>query len=269
MKIIHITDTHIVPEGETIQGLDPAERLSSVVDDVLRRHADADLVVITGDLTDRGDTASYSRLSAIIKRLNMPVRLMIGNHDDRNTFVECFPEHPRDRNGFIQSTLDRVNSPGRLLFLDTNEAGWSGGRYCDARLNWLASELEEAGDAPVWVFMHHPPVDLGVAHFEKIGLSDREKFLDTLEFKSASVRHIFAGHVHVPVNGTTPRGTPFTAGRSCNHQIILDFSARDCAWAAGSPNYGIITLSDRGTFVHAFDMIEAKQVGVGAYPPGP
>ena len=269
MKIIHITDTHLVPEGETIQGLDPAERLSIVVEDVRRRHPDADLAVITGDLTDRGDAPSYARLASIVDRLPMPVRLMIGNHDDRGAFVERFPDHPRDANGFVQSALDLPNGRGRLLFLDTNEPGWSGGRYCAKRMNWLAERLEEAGDAPVWVFMHHPPVDLGVAHFDKIGLADADWFLDVLESRPGRVRHLFAGHVHVPVNGTTSRGTPFTAGRGCNQQIILDFSARDCAWATGSPNYGIVMLTERGTFVHAFDMIEAEQVGTGAYPPGP
>jgi 3',5'-cyclic-AMP phosphodiesterase len=269
MKIIHITDTHVVPDGETIYGLDPAARLATVVDDVCRRHADADLAVITGDLTDRGDAASYRRLRSLLQRLPMPVRLMIGNHDCRSTFVDCFPDVPLDEAGFVQSVMDLPNGTERLLFLDTNEPGWSGGRYCDGRLAWLEARLEEARGRPVVVFMHHPPFTLGVPHFEQIYLAQPEPFVRALERHNGGVRHIFLGHVHIPVNGVSSTGIPFTAGRGCNHQIVLDLAARDCVWAEGGPNYNIILIGQQGVVVHAFDLIGAVPRGAGAFPPGP
>lgn len=269
MKILHITDTHIVPEGETIYGLDPAIRLQAVVDDICERHADADLAVITGDLVDRGDDASYRRLMPLVGRLPMPVRILIGNHDSREAFVSCFTDVPLDENGFVQSFLDLPGDAGRLLFLDTNEKDWSGGRYCDARLTWLDARLSELGGRPAYIFMHHPPFDLGVAHFEQIGLKDAEAFNQLIAGYKSIVRHIFAGHVHIPVNGISPIGIPFTAGRGCNHQIVLDFAAPDCTWADGGPNYNIIRINGNGLFVHAFDLIGAPAIGTGAFPPGP
>ncbi|WP_420103861.1 metallophosphoesterase, partial [Bosea sp. (in: a-proteobacteria)] len=50
MKIIQITDTHLVPPGGIVHGLDPAQQLREALADIAARHADADLVVITGDL---------------------------------------------------------------------------------------------------------------------------------------------------------------------------------------------------------------------------
>jgi 3',5'-cyclic AMP phosphodiesterase CpdA len=58
-KILNVTDIHIVPEGSSVMGLDPRERLRMVFRSIDRHHADADLCVITGDLTDKGDAASY------------------------------------------------------------------------------------------------------------------------------------------------------------------------------------------------------------------
>jgi len=269
MKIIHITDTHLVPEGQTIFGLDPAARLKAVIDDVIRRHPDADLAVVTGDLVDRGDEASYKRLLSLLEPLPMPVRLMLGNHDSRTTFSQFFPDVAVDDAGFVQSVLELPDGQGRLLFLDTNEPGWSGGRYCERRLAWLEARLAEASDRPAYIFMHHPPFGLGVPHFERICLSEPEPFVRVLKQHKAGVRHLFFGHVHIPVSGVSPEGIPFTAGRGCNHQIVLDLAQKDCTWAAGGPNYNIIVIGQHGTIVHAFDLIEASVIGTGAYPPGP
>jgi 3',5'-cyclic AMP phosphodiesterase CpdA len=269
MKIIHITDTHLVPEGETIYGLDPASRLAAVVEDICTRHADADLAVVTGDLTDRGDAASYRRLLPLLQRLPMPFRLLIGNHDSRAAFLDCVPDALCDDAGFVQSVLDLPGETGRLLFLDTNEIGWSGGRYCEKRLSWLQARLDEVPERPAFVFMHHPPFPLGVPHFERISLSDPEPFVRVLDSHKGGVRHVFLGHVHIPVSGVSASGIPFTAGRGCNHQIVLDFVGKDCTWASGSPNYNIIDIGQHGLFVHAFDLIGVPTIGTGAFPPGP
>jgi len=268
MKIIHITDTHLVGPGGTIYGLDPAARLEAVVDDIAARHADAELAVITGDLADCGEPHAYRTLAALLARLPMPVRLIIGNHDSRANFIAAFPDHPVDASGFVQSVLDAPGGLGRLLFLDTNEPGWSGGRYCADRLVWLDARLREAEDRPVLVFMHHPPFQLGVRHFERICLAEPQPFLTRLRQHRGGVRHLFLGHVHIPVSGVLA-GIPFTAGRGCNHQIVLDFDAKECRWAAGAPNYSIIMLDEAGLFVHAFDLVGAPQIGVGQFPPGP
>jgi 3',5'-cyclic-AMP phosphodiesterase len=83
------------------------------------------------------------------------------------------------------------------------------------------------------------------------------------------VRHMFLGHIHIPLNGTFAGNLPFTAGRGCAHQIILDFHDPAAAWATGVPNYNIIMLGDDDLFVHAFDLIGVASIATGAAPPGP
>ncbi|CAN1515429.1 Icc Predicted phosphohydrolases [Rhabdaerophilaceae bacterium] len=269
MKIIQITDIHLVRPGETMHGLDPAERLSAVIDDVLLRHSDADLTVITGDLTDRADPEAYAILRSAISRLPMRVQLLLGNHDHRARFLAEFPDTEIDAHGFVQSAIDMPGKAGRLLCLDTHETGWSGGRYCEQRLEWLDAELSKAPSLPVTLFMHHPPGDIGVTHFEKINLQQPEALIARLQAHPGGVRMIFIGHLHLPMNGVLSGGLPFTTGRSCTHHMVFNPATRDCDWVAGGPNYSVILISDDRLLSIAVDGLGAPLIGRGAYPPGP
>ncbi len=269
MKILQITDTHIRAPGERIYGLDPSERLAAVIADINRRHADADLVVVTGDLTDIGDPKAYAILKELLVDLRIPYRLLLGNHDRRPAFRAVFPEHPAAAHGFVQSCLDAPGRAGRLLFLDSQEDGRVGGYFCAKRLAWIAARLDEAAERPVTVFLHHPPLPVGVPHFANICMAEPEPFLELLREHPGGVRQIVFGHVHIAVSGVYPGGLPFSGGRSCNHHIVLDFARADVDWAAGGPNYTIIALHDDAAFVHAFDLLDAAVVGHGQPCPGP
>jgi 3',5'-cyclic AMP phosphodiesterase CpdA len=269
MKIVHLTDPHVRAHGERVRTIDTAERFAAVVDDVARRHADADLVVVTGDLVGDRDPASYGLFKELIGRLRMPVRLLMGNHDRRALFRAAFPEYPVDANGFVQSCLDAPGRRGRLLFLDSLAEGEIGGRLCERRLAWIAARLAEAGDRPVTVFMHHPPLSVGVPHFVNICLHEPEGLLALLRGHRGGVRHIFFGHIHIPVSGVYPGGLPFTAGRGTAHQILLDFDTDAVAWAAGKANYGVVDLAEDGLAVHAFDFLADEVIARGPANPGP
>ena len=59
MKFVHITDTHLVAPWGRLYGLDPKARLDAAVVDIKLHHTDADLVVVTGDLTHWGEPEAY------------------------------------------------------------------------------------------------------------------------------------------------------------------------------------------------------------------
>ena len=67
MKLIHISDIHINPEP--VCGLDPVENFRRCLAHVEVNHADADRVVITGDLTHHGREESYRLLAAMLDEL--------------------------------------------------------------------------------------------------------------------------------------------------------------------------------------------------------
>jgi len=252
MKIIQITDPHLVAPGERLYDLDPAERLARCVASIAAEHADAELCVVTGDLADRGAPAAYALLREILRPLPMPVRLMLGNHDDRAAFREAFPEAPVDAAGFVQSAFDIATA--RLLFLDTLERGARGaGVLCPDRLAWIAARLAEVPERPVHVFMHHPARSIAVRHFERMRLVEAQAFLDLLH-GHGRVRHLFFGHVHLPVSG---RWGPlsFSAIRGTCQHIDLELDDPDVAFAEGSPAYGVILLEGDDVIVHQRDFL--------------
>jgi 3',5'-cyclic-AMP phosphodiesterase len=194
MKFLVLSDTHVVPPGETAKSLDTGERLRRAIADINTHHADAAFCVLSGDLVDHGQREAYVYLREILTTLKVPWRLMIGNHDDRATFRQVFSDVPVDAEGFVQSVLD--TAAGRMIFLDTLEAGAHDGVLCPQRLAWLSCRLEEAGEQPVCVFLHHPPCNIGMP-VDRIKLRHPEPLLRVLQ-SHANVRALIAGHTHHP-----------------------------------------------------------------------
>lgn len=258
MKIIHITDTHLVDKGQRLYNLDPAQRLAAVLTHVRDTQADADLLTITGDLTDRGEPGAYAMLGELLSDLPMPVRLLLGNHDDRAAFGAAFPGQSRDPGGYVQSVQQVPGLRDRLVFLDTNSPGENGGRFCESRANWLREALAEAPDAPLVVFLHHPPMDHGMRHFDNINFHDAARLMEVLDAHPGGVRHMFFGHIHIPFSGVMANGMGFTGGRGCSHQFRQEFENPAPDWIAGVPNYGIINITADMVTWHGVDTIEGE-----------
>jgi 3',5'-cyclic-AMP phosphodiesterase len=252
MKLIQVTDPHLRKPGETLFGIDPAERLALCFADINAQHANADLCVITGDLTC-GDEAAYALLRDLLSELATPWQLLLGNHDNRDSFLRIFPDAKIDANGFAQHAQEIDGF--MLLFLDTLEPGTHAGGYCERRQEWLSRELAASGDRPVYIFMHHPPLRVGIPSLDAICLMQRDKFKETLASHKQRIRHIFFGHLHRPVSGTWD-GIPFSGLRGTAHQCWLDFEARD--QPSGShepPAYGIILANETSTIIHLHDFL--------------
>ena len=56
MKIIHLSDTHINPE--TLNKIDTQQRFKLALNHIRDNHSNADILIITGDLTAFGDDES-------------------------------------------------------------------------------------------------------------------------------------------------------------------------------------------------------------------
>ncbi|MDQ0393443.1 phosphodiesterase [Labrys monachus] len=245
MKIIHLSDIHMCPPGQHVVGFDPAARLAAVVDTVNAEHADADLCVVSGDLTDAGDEPSYRRLKPIIETISVPVHLMLGNHDRRGAFLSVFPEVPTDGHGFVQSTVEIGDF--RVILLDTlDEARPSDGYLCEMRLSWLERELAKDPSAKTIVFLHHPPFSLGVEYFDAMLLRNGAEFEHLLD-RHRTVVHVAFGHVHFPAFGLAATRS-FSASRGTCHPIRTTLAGMTATYIDRPPGYDIL-LADRGRVI--------------------
>lgn len=244
MKFIHLTDLHLSRPGEPLWGLDPQARVKAALDDVARHHADAERIIITGDLTERGDAEAYAALKSMLDAQPLPYHLMLGNHDERDAYYRVFGG-PRDEHGFAQHSLE--TAAGRFLFLDTLKGPpSSAGLYCGKRRQWLKAELDKGG--PVWLFQHHPPFAIGHPLMDLIPLEDGDGFHDLL--KAADVRHMFFGHAHRMMSGQW-RGIPFSALPSLNHQLPLVGGSVPTVYSDEPAMYSVVLIENDRTIVHS------------------
>jgi 3',5'-cyclic AMP phosphodiesterase CpdA len=257
MKFIHFTDPHLVAPGRLLHGLDPLARLEACIDDINARHADAGLCVVTGDLADRGEPEAYAALSAVLARLAIPVVLLLGNHDSRAAYLAAFPKAETDASGFVQAA--RETPAGTFLFLDTLLDGSGAGHYGEDRVGWLEARLAEAAGRPVYVFMHHPPFDIGMPALDRIRLLDEGAFAAALA-GHRQVRHIFFGHAHRPISGAW-RGIPFSTLRATSHQVALEFAeVRPMPYTHEPPEYAVVFLEEDRTVVHTHNYLDRSRL---------
>jgi 3',5'-cyclic AMP phosphodiesterase CpdA len=256
MKIIQITDIHLVERGHRLHGLDPMQRLETCIADINVKNTDADLCVVTGDLTHKGTIGAYKDLRDCLRALSIPYHLMIGNHDNRENFRKVFPDTPCDGNGFIQSVIDVA--AGRFLLLDTVEQGQNWGSYCSQRRKWLQSQLEKSQGRFVYLFMHHPPFNIGIPCLDRIRLLNTADQIGKIIESHKNIKHIFLGHVHRPGAGSW-RGIPYSMMRGTNHQVPFDLDAFEVVPKSHEPpSYAIIFLETDQTTVHFHDYLDSS-----------
>jgi 3',5'-cyclic AMP phosphodiesterase CpdA len=246
MKFIHVTDTHLVTPREKLKGLDPAERFAACIDSINQNHGDAECMVITGDLADRGEEAAYEFLAAQLDRCALKTYLMLGNHDDRQRFQRWFPDTPVDKDGFTQYIWE--SQEGVFLFLDTLKQGTHSGDYCEIRRGWLKKMLAHYRNEPVYLFMHHPPFNLHLPCIDRIGLQEQEDFAKIVR-PYDNIRHLFFGHAHRPLSGNW-RGISFSSLRGTNHQVGLQFHSEQIDYVDEPPEYSVVFLSKDQVVVH-------------------
>ena len=223
MLICQISDLHIRPPGElAYRRVDTASFVRRCVAHILGRRPLPDAVVVTGDLTDRGQIDEYRHLAELLRPLRMPVYLIAGNHDERGALRAIFSAHEYLSSGggeFLQYSLPLGGL--RLLGLDTVVPGEGGGLLCADRLRWLEQQLDAHRAAPVVILMHHPPFATGISPMDRVGLLTARP-LEPILGRHPRIERILCGHVHRTIFRRFG-GTLATTCPSPAHQVALDF----------------------------------------------
>jgi 3',5'-cyclic-AMP phosphodiesterase len=261
MRIVHVSDTHLVSPGGFLFGIDPMHRLNTVLKKIETDFRDADLCIFSGDLADAGEAAAYEALQQRLQNFPITVRLMIGNHDSRETFRDVFTDASIDENGFVQG-FDDIDDT-RVIYLDSPDPGAPQGLLCSQRLSWLEKTLNGASDKSVLIFTHYPFQSIGLPHFQNTLLKNPEDVMPLLH-SHGGVRHIFCGHAHVSMSGQW-EGIPFTISAGTCHQIVPDFEDADARFVAPPPQFDVATITSDKINVHR---VEVQDLPVLAVMPG-
>lgn len=241
-KIIWASDLHFTANGD-VQGFDPRIHTRSMVDFINDVHADADFCIISGDMVNHGSDVDYQALASALSRLTVPYFPMVGNHDSRGLFRNHLAVPSNAMEPFVQYSVQKGSD--LFICLDTLQEGHDYGAFCQTRLSWLDTQLANATDKSVYIFMHHPPMELGLPMQDQDRNFDGEKLLALLG-QHTCVKHMFIGHVHRPMAGTIT-GIPFATMRSVLYQAppprpVWDWDS--FAPADEAPNIGVITTNE-------------------------
>jgi Icc protein len=198
--LIQISDTHLLGEGLQHDRIDTLANLDLVLRRVEASDLRPDLILLTGDLADRGEHVAYRalrrRVEAASDRLGAPALYLPGNHDDRAALRgEVLGEEPGDE------PIDQVTWCGglRVVALDSTVPGEDGGELAPEQLEWLSRLLADAAPEGTLVALHHPPVHSPIASMGRIALRRPEQLAAALA--GSDVRMIVAGHNHHAMAG--------------------------------------------------------------------
>ena len=232
MKLVILSDIHLMVEGEKDHYLKNSERLSAAIARINTAYSDADLVVFAGDLADRGMyQETYCDLKNSLADLSVPYALTLGNHDRREEFVDVFGNGYVDENGFVQSAHDLGEYI--VLVLDSlkksENPSWPyysapNGTLCSKRLNWLEAQLRASIGKPCILAMHYPVWPVGIV-MDDWGL-DNPKELTEVLVKHGNVRHVLGGHIHMATT-TLRDGIPFTTIAGNHSTSVEDFGRKE------------------------------------------
>ena len=175
--VVQISDTHLRAEPNTPPDRNPDAALSATIAAV--RDVRADLVVLTGDLSDDGSIAALSRVRDFAGQLSAPILALAGNHDDPVNVREVF------------GTTDMMEvGSWRVLTVQSVIPGQDHG---SVDVEALTGRLDRLDDRPTVLAIHHPPRSPSThPMFRLIGA---ERMLTALRVR----RHVLAvisGHLH-------------------------------------------------------------------------
>lgn len=194
-RLIHLSDLHF---GATTPGL---------LDPLCQKVAELapDLVVISGDLTQRARAAQFAEARAFIARLRAPVICVPGNHDIPlwNIWQRLFRPWTPWMHHF-SNILEPDWRCDRLVVVGLNTAdprAWKRGRITPAQLDRVARRFADAGPRARIVVMHHPLEHL--PEETQWLMAGATEALQRLPEVGAQI--VLSGHIHVSHAG------PFTA----------------------------------------------------------
>ncbi|MEV1295022.1 metallophosphoesterase [Pseudonocardia sp. NPDC049635] len=211
LTVLHLSDVHATA-GDLLYGaVDGLERLRLVGSYVRRTGITPEVVVVTGDLVQRGHWVAYPALREALDDLAVstgaPVLTAIGNHDD--------PVAARTLTGHRDGHHRTVLAGGlRVVLLDS-----SSGELGEVALARLRAELRTPAPEGTVVALHHPPLGSPLPTLARAGLRDADALLAAVA--GTDVRAVLAGHFHHPLSATL-RGVFVSVGPSLAYHQIMD-----------------------------------------------
>jgi 3',5'-cyclic AMP phosphodiesterase CpdA len=246
--VVQISDPHVPADGFLFDRVDACARVQASVGMIAAAGCSPDVLVLSGDVADRGEAAAYIRLRPVIdaalERFAAKLLVAPGNHDD----VALLRAHLLAREP-TSGPLDEVLRVGglRLIGLDSSVPGEVHGELDDAQLDALADELATPAPDGTVLVVHHPPIWSTTPMSELVALREPERLAAVI--RASDVRLVLSGHTH-RVSAGTLAGVPVWVSPSTgSHADVL---ARNGVRGHAGGGFTRIDILEDGEMVTTF-----------------
>jgi 3',5'-cyclic-AMP phosphodiesterase len=225
--VLQISDTHLRAVPNTPADRDPDASLLATIDAV--RNVNADLVLLTGDLSDDGSVAALQRLRSTVAVLSPAILAVAGNHDDADNVQAVFG--PTD-------TVDL--GVWRVLGI---ESVIRGEHHGSVDVEALTKRLDQLDERPTVLAIHHPPRSPSTnPMFQLIGA---DEMLAALR-ERPHVRAVVSGHLHEAFDRHD--GDLQLLGAPSSYYAIRHTDGQYVLVDDGIVGAQVLTLGDDGSF---------------------
>ena len=186
MKIIHLSDLHF---GTEIPGV------TDILIDDIRTQA-PDVIVISGDSTQRALVSQYVQMQKFIRQINQqPILIVPGNHDiSLHNLIERFFYPLSKFKKYLCSTLNPHLQVDNVVILGVNSVTSykpMSGYVTDEQLNYVNNFFAKRDKNETRIIVMHHNLIRSERH--KI-INDSEKIINT--FAQCGINLVLSGHIH-------------------------------------------------------------------------
>lgn len=188
--LLQISDPHF--------GTEQAPVLAALA--ALARQQRPDLLVLSGDITQRASAEQFRQARAFVDQLGLPLLAIAGNHDIPlfNLGARFLQPYARFRAAFGDNLEPEHESP-ELLVLGVNTSRWyrhKNGEVSPAQIERVVRRLAHAKPGQLRVVVVHQPVAVTRAGEEHNLLRGRLEALP--RWADAGADLVLGGHIHLP-----------------------------------------------------------------------
>lgn len=252
LNVLQITDLHLSSYGDITADAD-AELYScqlgfeAVLKQALNENRRCDLILVTGDLISKFDTAIYDYIFRALTATNIPFACIAGNHDVTDEVGEDLPFFQREL--IAQPADPRLLSCHaiqtdcwQLLLLNSAVPGKVAGEITPSSIEWLCQQLSTC-DKPALIALHHHVMPMQSDWIDAHIADNADMFWERVA-PFEHLRAVVAGHTHQEQvrhkNGVTVYNTPSTCYqfKPFEHEFAFDEEAL--------PGYRWLQLANNG-----------------------
>lgn len=195
-RVLHISDTHF--------GTEQAPVVEALLD--LGRRLTPDVVVLSGDITQRARRAQFAAARAFLARFGLPTLVIPGNHDIPliNVAARLFDPYGGYRRT-IGPELEPVFSNERVLAIGVNTTRPSrhkNGEVSREQIDRVCARLRQARPEQLRMVVVHQPVRAIVESDTANLLIGRDAAVPA--WVEAGMDIVLGGHIHLPYVAPLP-----------------------------------------------------------------